>query len=153
MRGTSYYRSRLAFHPYTQVIQTICTSVLVRSSTQFSPGFNLPTHRSTGFGYPTNDSRRAHLVPHHTKWLRTFGFPKAPWMIHLTSPLIGTLWPVIRNGRYNAGPHLRASFLSRHISLQLFGFRLFAPPVKGTFQHSLKLLVHYRFQDVFKVGS
>ena len=41
----------------------ICTSIPVRSSTSLSRGFNLPRHRSTGFGYPTNDSRRAHLVP------------------------------------------------------------------------------------------
>ena len=62
-RGTSYYRSRLVFRPYTQVIQTICTSVLVRASTLLPKGFTLPRHRSTGFGYPTIDSRRAHLAP------------------------------------------------------------------------------------------
>ena len=48
--GTSYNPARLDFHPYTQVIQVICTSTLVRSSTRFSPSFNLPTHRSSGFG-------------------------------------------------------------------------------------------------------
>ena len=53
--GTRYCRPRLAFNPYTQVIQTICTSVLVRSSTQFSLGFNLLRRRSTGFGSSTND--------------------------------------------------------------------------------------------------
>ena len=59
-RGTSYSRSRLAFHPYAQVIRVICTSTPVQSSTSLSEGFNLPTHRSTGFGYRTNDSSRAH---------------------------------------------------------------------------------------------
>jgi hypothetical protein len=53
----------LAFHPYAQIIRKICTSLPVRSSTFLSKGFNLFRHRSTGFGYPTNDSRRAHLVP------------------------------------------------------------------------------------------
>ncbi len=71
--GTSYCRSRLAFHPYAQVIRTICTSVPVRSSTSLSKGFNLPKHRSTGFGYPTNDLRRAHRVPRACA-LRTFRF-------------------------------------------------------------------------------
>ena len=63
-RGTSYIRSRLAFHPYAQVIRTICTSVPVQSSTSLSEGFNLPKHRSTGFGSRTNDSSRAHDAPH-----------------------------------------------------------------------------------------
>ncbi len=63
-RGTSYSRSRLAFYPYAQVIGAICTSAPVRSSTSLSGGFNLPRRRSTGFGYPTNDSWRAHHAPH-----------------------------------------------------------------------------------------
>lgn len=54
----------MAFHPYAQIIRKICTSLPVRSSTLLSKGFNLSRHRSTGFGFPTNDSRRAHLVPH-----------------------------------------------------------------------------------------
>ena len=54
----------MAFHPYAQIIRKICTSLPVRSSTFLSKGFNLFRHRSTGFGYPTNDSRRAHLAPH-----------------------------------------------------------------------------------------
>ena len=99
-RGTSYCRSRLAFHPYAQIIQAICTSALVRSSTSLWGGFNLSRHRSTGFGYPTNDSKRAHSAPRN-KLLRTIGFPTASGMIPLTSPLIRTPWPVIRNGRQN----------------------------------------------------
>lgn len=47
----------MAFHPYTQVIRTICTSEPVQSSTYLSTGFNLPRHRSTGFGSPSSDSR------------------------------------------------------------------------------------------------
>lgn len=54
----------MAFHHYAQIIRKICTSLPVRSSTLLSKGFNLSRHRSTGFGFPTNDSRRAHLVPH-----------------------------------------------------------------------------------------
>ena len=97
-RGTSYCRSRLAFHPYAQIIQAICTSALVRSSTSLWGGFNLSRHRSTGFGYPTNDSKRAHSAPRN-KLLRTVGFPTASEIIPLTLPLIGTPWPVIQNGR------------------------------------------------------
>ena len=33
------------------------------------------------------------------------------------------------------------------------GFKLFAPPAKGTFQLSLTLLLHYRSRVVFRVGS
>ena len=61
--GTSYPRPRLAFHPYAQVNRVICTSTSGRSSTSLSGGFNLPRHRSTGFGYLTDDSSRAHDVP------------------------------------------------------------------------------------------
>ena len=64
----------MTFHPYAQVIRKICTSLAVRSSTFLSKGFNLPRHRSTGFGYPSSDSRRAHLVPHPCG-LRTCWFP------------------------------------------------------------------------------
>jgi hypothetical protein len=33
------------------------------------------------------------------------------------------------------------------------GFRLFSPPFRGTFQRSLALLMRYRSQDVFRIGS
>ena len=78
-RGTSYSRPRLAFHPYAQVNRVICTSTSGRSSTSLSEGFNLPRHRSTGFGYLTDDSSRAHDVPRACA-LRTcrfrYGFPR-----------------------------------------------------------------------------
>ena len=32
-------------------------------------------------------------------------------------------------------------------------FRLFSPPFRGTFQRSFALLIHYRSQDVFRIGS
>jgi hypothetical protein len=32
-------------------------------------------------------------------------------------------------------------------------FRLFSPPFRGTFQRSFALLMHYRSQDVFRIGS
>jgi hypothetical protein len=32
-------------------------------------------------------------------------------------------------------------------------FRLFSPPFRGTFQRSLALLMRYRSQDVFRIGS
>ena len=101
--GTSYSQSRLAFYPYTQVIGAICTSAPVRSSTPLSGGFNLPRRRSTGFGYPTDDSWRAHHAPHPCG-LRAccfrYGFPPSG----LTSPSVRTPWPVFLNGRRNAAP-------------------------------------------------
>ena len=74
-RGTSYCRSRLAFHPYAQVIQAICTSAMVRPSTSLWGGFSLLRHRSTGFGYPTNDSKRAHSAPRKLKFTANCRFP------------------------------------------------------------------------------
>jgi len=41
---------RLVFRPYTQVWQTICTSVLLRASTGVSSGFALLRHSSPSFG-------------------------------------------------------------------------------------------------------
>lgn len=37
--------------------------------------------------------------------------------------------------------------------LSSVGFRLFSPPFRGTFQRSFALLMHYRSQDVFRIGS
>ncbi len=48
---------------------------------------------------------------------------------------------------------MRASSLARRILKSPSGFRLFAPPAKGTFQLSLTLLLHYRSRVVFRVGS
>ena len=97
--GTSYFQSRLDFHPYTQVTPEICTSSRLRSSTPLSKGFNLPRNRSAGFGYRGPDSRRAHPLP---RKLRRFGFPTASRFKRLTSPSPGTPWPIFRNGRYDA---------------------------------------------------
>ena len=80
--GTSYSQPRLDFHPYAQLIRTICTSVSVQSSTLVSQSFNLVRYRSTGFGSPANDSGRTHPVPRPCG-LRTFGFPAAQRMIPL----------------------------------------------------------------------
>jgi hypothetical protein len=96
--GTSYFQSRLDFHPYTQVNPEICTSSRLRSSTPLSKGFDLPRNRSAGFGYRGPDSRRAHPLP---RKLRRFGFPSASPLNGLTSPGPGTPWPIFRNGRYN----------------------------------------------------
>jgi hypothetical protein len=37
--------------------------------------------------------------------------------------------------------------------LSSVGFRLFSPPFRGTFQRSFALLMRYRSQDVFRIGS
>lgn len=47
--GTSDLQSRLVFDPYPQVIQTICTSELLQTSSGLSPAFVLLRDRSTGF--------------------------------------------------------------------------------------------------------
>ncbi len=109
----------------------ICTSTSVRSSTRLSAGFNLPRHRSTGFGHRTHDSSRAHDAPRALRRCAHVAFASASRVKRLTSPWIRT---------------------SRRIRLSLSGFRLFLPPVKGTFQLSLTLLVHYRSRVVFRVG-
>ena len=103
--GTSYIRSRLAFHPYTQVNRMICTSITGRSSTPLSRGFNLPTHSSTGFGYLTDDSGRFSPLPSP---LRAAGsrFPYGSTPSRLTLPSIWTPWSVFLNGRYDGGPRV-----------------------------------------------
>lgn len=45
------------------------------------------------------------------------------------------------------------STLSSRTQLSPPGFRLFSPPARGAFQLSLTVLVRYRSQDVFRVGS
>lgn len=48
---------------------------------------------------------------------------------------------------------MRPSSLSCHARLLSSGFRLFSLPVKFAFQYSLTLLLRYRSQVVFRVGS
>ena len=151
-RGTSYSRPRLAFHPYAQVIRVICTSTPVRSSTPLSKGFDRPRHRSTGFGFRTHDSSRAHDAPRPLRGCAHVAFASASHVQWLTSPWIRTPWVVFQNAQYDAAPSFRTSSLSRRIGLLLSGFRHFSLPAKGTFQLSLTLLLRYRSRDVFRVG-
>ena len=116
-RGTSYPRPRLAFHPYAQVIRVICTSTSVRSSTPLSEGFNRPRHRSTGFGFRTHDSSRAHDAPRPLRGCAHVAFAAASHVQWLTSPWIRTPWVVFQNARHDAAPSLRTSSLSRRIGL------------------------------------
>src|SRR5256712_4256781 len=150
--GTSHSRPRLAFHPYAQLIRVICTSTPVQPSTRLSAGFSLARHRSTGFGHRTHDSSRAHDAPRALRRCAHVAFASAPRVERLTSPWIRTPWPVIHNGERDAAPSFRTSSLSRRVRLLLSGFRHFSPPVKGTFQLSLTLLVRYRSRVVFRVG-
>ena len=73
----------------------------------------------------------------------------------LASPQIETPWPVIQNGRMDpvstALRPLRS--LGTTCGLSSVGFRLFSPPFRGTFQRSFALLMRYRSQDVFRIGS
>ena len=116
--GTSHSQSRLAFHPYAQVIRTICTSEPVQSSTCLSTSFNLPTHRSIGFGYPSNDLGERTLTLVHRSVLRPFAFAAATRMTRLTSPLNRTPWPVFQHGRQDtAFPAFAVATLSRLVGL------------------------------------
>ena len=113
-RGTCYCPTRLDFHPYTQLVRAICRSATVRSSTHLSTGFNLARHRSTGFRSPTNDSGRAHPVPHRLSGCGPFGFPSASEINSLTSPLIRTPRGIIRNARIDAA-HIIAFTLTQPV--------------------------------------
>jgi len=132
----------------------ICTSIPVRSSTYLSTGFNLPTLRSIGFGYSTNDFGRAHPVPHALRRCGLSVSLRLRPLRALASPLIETPWPVIQNGRMH--PVSRTLRLLRSLGaacgLSSVGFRPFSPPFRGTFQRSLALLMHYRSRDVFRIG-
>jgi hypothetical protein len=92
-------------------------------------------------------------ILHLALLLRAIGFPSAASLTDLALPLVTTPWPVFQHGEHDGGPLLRASFLSRHVGLLLVGFRLFSPPAKVTFHLSLALLLRYRSQVVFRVGS
>jgi hypothetical protein len=133
----------------------ICTSTSVRSSTYLSAGFNLPTLRSIGFGYSTNDFGRAHPVPHALRRCGLSVSLRLRPLRALASPLIETPWPVIQNGRTDpvstAFRPLRS--FGTTCGLSSVGFRLFSPPFRGTFQLSLTLLMRYRSRDVFRIGS
>ena len=111
-RGTSHPRPRLAFHPYAQVIRVICTSTSVRSSTLLSKGFDLPRHRSTGFGHRTQDSSRAHDAPRPLRGCGLVAFAAASLVKRLTSPWIRTPRPVFQNGRHDVAPHPLGCFVA-----------------------------------------
>ncbi len=55
---TSYFRVRLAFYPYPQVIPTFCNMFEFGPPPRLSAGLTLPMDRSPGFG-----SSRCHLRP------------------------------------------------------------------------------------------
>jgi hypothetical protein len=132
----------------------ICTSIPVRSSTYLSTGFNLPTLRSIGFGYSTNDFGRAHPVPHALRRCGLSVSLRLRPLRALASPLIETPWPVIQNGRMDpvSSTLRRLRSLGASCGLSSVGFRPFSPPFRGTFQFSLALLMHYRSRDVFRIG-
>ena len=148
-RGTCYYPSRLAFHPYTQVFRMICTSIPVRSSTQFSPGFNLPRHRSMGFRSSTTDSGRTHPAPRRS--CARVDFSTAPEINSLASPVIKTPKGIIQNARLDVAPPFGILAFYRPISLSPTGFRVFSSSRKGrfsTFTHATcSLSVSGRIQD------
>ena len=85
------------------------------------------------------------FIPCPSPKLRAFWFPFALLPIQgLRSPLRCTPWHVFLNVRQNAEAHC-PTIASR--------IQVFSIPIKGSFQHSLTVLVLYRTKVVFTVGS
>ena len=66
---------RLVFRPYTQFLQSICTSELLRTSTRVSSGFVLTRHSSPSFG---SQRMRSQVLAHGTWDKRRPGCPARP---------------------------------------------------------------------------
>jgi len=73
---TSYSIVRLVFRPYTHIWQTICTSVLLRTSSRVSPAFILHKYSSPSFG-----SQHIDYKWHPSKRLTfdAFGYASHSW--------------------------------------------------------------------------
>ena len=107
---------------------------------------------------------RTFCTPSHT--LASYGlvgFPAAPAVKALTSPSEYTPWPVLQNVRQNIGDDARTN-ASRRLPSHRGSFHalphhhhsISGPlhlPIWGAFQLSVTLLVHYRSQVVFSLGS
>jgi hypothetical protein len=112
----------------------------LQASTRFYSDFTLPRNRSTGFGSDPSDLWHFHTTP-----LIACGLLVSLQLLlyGLALPLRLTPWLVFQNERST----------SLRYSLSLLGLEFFALPVRGSFQLSLAVLVRYRSQGVFKVGS
>ena len=114
-----------------------------------SSGFNLARHRSTGFRCSTNDSRRAHPVPHRISGCGPFGFPSASEFNSLTSPLIQNSRALFETPRMVLCSYLR------------FHYRSCSRLVSGSFHIPLKILFSFitlylstiGLVVVFRIGS
>ena len=107
---------------------------------------------------------RTFCTPSHT--LASYGlvgFPMAPAVKALTSPSEYTPWPVLQNVRQNTGDDARTN-ASRRLPSHRGSFHALPHrhhsisgslhlPIWGAFQLSVTLLVHYRSQVVFSLGS
>ena len=113
----------------------------LQASTKFYLRFTLLRVRSLGFGSYPSDSRHFHTLLLTSCEL--IGFPSDAFLNYprhsdtLPGPLFET---------YGTTPKSRTM-------LKLLGFRLFSLPVTGFFQLSITVLVRYRTQNVFRVGS
>ena len=132
---TSYLRVRLAFHPYPQVIPTVCNPYEFGPPRACSARFTLPMGSSPGFG-----STRRDLSPFRTRFRSGSA---CPWL-NLATPnhslahsTKGTPSPLAR---------LRPAGSRRFQDL-------FHSPRRGAFHRSLTVLVHYRSPAVFSLGS
>jgi|GEM_PF-3535403 hypothetical protein len=124
----------------------ICTSTPVRSSTYLSAGFNLPTLRSIGFGSPTHDYRRAHLVPPRFPGCGPSVSLRFCRFNGLTSPWIRTPWPVVQNGRMDPVSPVRGRVrsLGAHAACRHL--------VSGSFHLPSEVLFSFRSHYYFAIG-
>jgi hypothetical protein len=132
---TSYLRVRLAFHPYPQVIPTVCNPYEFGPPRACSARFTLPMGSSPGFGSTRRDSS-----PFRTRFRSGSA---CPWL-NLATP-------------NHSLAHSTKGTPSLPKKLRPAGSRrfqdLFHSPRRGAFHRSLTVLVHYRSPAVFSLGS
>jgi hypothetical protein len=115
------------FTPYPKLEEQLHLEPL-RTSTASYGGFILPWVRSPGFGSHSSNSRHFRTAPLIACGLVAFATDS---LGRLSSLLKCTPWHVIQNARRNF----------RRDRPWLLGFRFFSLPVKGSFQHSLAVLI------------
>ena len=126
-------------------------------------GLGLPPHFRGASSCPGIDQLLSGLPPmtpgEHTaaltprRVLRPVGFPTATRLTRLTSPLDRTPWSFFQKVPRNAAPPLSGFVACTHRILVPTCIQVFAPPVRGTFQRFLTVLLRYRSRVVFRVGG
>ena len=133
-RRTSYLQVRLAFHRYPQVIRACCNALRYGPPPRYYRGFSLPMDRSLGFGSnPYNFGRPIQARFHcaSVKWLR---------LAHAINSLD-------RSTKSTPSPRRAPTPCTHTISGSI------SLPFRGSFNLSLTVLVHYRSQNIFSLGT